>query len=109
MSSFLFRLAKGELLSKSSTDFLLQAMKQCATFPDRLKAGVPASWTIAHKTGTSGAWKGITAATNDVGILHAPDGTLVSISAFVADSSAADRERATAIATIARLVVANYR
>ena len=31
-------------------------------------------WILAHKTGNSSAWKGVTAATNDVGILTAPDG-----------------------------------
>jgi beta-lactamase class A len=109
MASFLIRLANGELLSPKSTAFLLQAMKDCATFPDRLKAGVPASWAISHKTGTSGTWKGITAATNDVGILKAPDGTIVVISAFLADSKASSKERAAVLAAVSRLVVSHYR
>ena len=109
MASFLYRLARGELLSKSSTDFLLQAMKDCATFPDRLKAGVPATWEVSHKTGTSGTWKGVTAATNDVAALKAPDGTLISVAAFLADSPAGPADRAAALATISRLVVAHFR
>ncbi len=109
MAAFLFRLAHGELLSRSSTDFLLAAMKDCATFPDRLKAGTPSAWQIMHKTGTSGTWKGVTAATNDVGILKAPDGTLIVISALIADSPASSAKRASAMAGIARIVVAHFR
>jgi beta-lactamase class A len=84
-------------------------MKECTTFPDRLKAGVPTDWEISHKTGTSGTWKGVTAATNDVGIVKAPDGTLIAISVFVADSPASSEQRAAVIAAIARFAVANYR
>jgi len=109
MADFLFRMARGRLLSKTSTGFLLQAMKDCATFPDRLKAGVSGGWKIAHKTGTSADWNGITAATNDEGILNAPDGAIIAVSAFVADSPASDAARAATIASIARIVVAHYR
>jgi beta-lactamase class A len=109
MAAFLIRLVNGALLSDGSTAFLLQAMKDCATFPDRLKAGVPSSWEISHKTGTSGTWKGITAATNDVGILKAPDGTIVVISASLADSPASSKERAAVLAAVSRLVVSHYR
>jgi beta-lactamase class A len=108
MTAFLMRLVSGELLSRESTAFLLQAMKECTTFPDRLKAGVPASWEISHKTGTSGTWKGVTAATNDVGILRTPDGTAIAVSAFLADSPASSKERAATIAAVAALVVQHY-
>ncbi len=108
MADFLFRLAQGKLLSEHSTAFLLQAMKECVTFPDRLKAGVPADWEMSHKTGTSNTWKGITAATNDVGIVRTPDGALISIAALIADSPASSAARAASIAGISKLVVANY-
>jgi beta-lactamase class A len=108
MAVFLFRLAQGKLLSKSSTAVLLQAMKECVTFPDRLKAGVPADWEMSHKTGTSNTWKGITAATNDAGIVRTPDGALISIVALLANSPANSAARAAAIAGVSKLVVANY-
>jgi beta-lactamase class A len=41
MVTLLQQLAAGKLLSASSTNFLLGLMQQTATFPDRLKAGVP--------------------------------------------------------------------
>ena len=37
---------------------LLDIMNQTVTFPDRLKAGLSGGWTLAHKTGTSGTWRG---------------------------------------------------
>lgn len=109
MVSFLFRLAQGGLLSKSSTEYVLNAMEECKTFPDRLKAGVGPGWKIAHKTGTSGSWKGLTAATNDVGILTAPDGSRLSIAVFVADSRAGSAERAAIMAKIAAASIAQCR
>ncbi len=109
MSEFLAKLSAGKLLSASSTQFLMQAMKECKTFPTRLKAGVPERWEISHKTGTSGTWKGETAATNDVGVLTAPDGTRIAISAFVADSFSSDEVRDQLIAKISALAAARYR
>jgi beta-lactamase class A len=109
MTAFLFNLVQGKLLSRSSTAFILQAMKECVTFPDRLKAGAAPGWQVAHKTGTSGSWKGVTAATNDVGILTAPDGTMLAIGVFVADSRASSTERASVIARISAAGIAHYR
>jgi beta-lactamase class A len=88
---------------------LLDIMAQTVTFPDRLKAGVSDGWTLAHKTGTSSTWRGVTAATNDVGVLTGPDGTLVTIAVFIADSPAAPGDRAELIASIARLAIAGYK
>jgi beta-lactamase class A len=107
MAELLQKLAEGRLLSARSTVFLTAVMRGTVTFPDRLKAGVPAGWTIGHKTGSSGSWKGMTAATNDVGILTAPDGRHVSVAVFVADTRAPLEERAKLMAAVAR-VVARY-
>ncbi len=109
MTSFLSALMTGRLLSPASTRHLLDVMTQTATFPDRLRAGAAPGWTVAHKTGSSGTWNGIAAATNDVGILTAPDGGKVAIAAFVADSKASPKDRAAAIAAAARAVTASYR
>lgn len=107
MTEFLFALAQGKLLSGASTAFLLHAMRECVTFPDRLKAGAAPGWQVAHKTGTSGSWKGLTAATNDVGILTAPDGTMRAVSVFVADSRATSAERAAIISRVAAAATGN--
>ena len=109
MASFLHRLAHGDLLSRTSTECVRKAMNECKTFPDRLKAGVAPGWKIAHKTGTSGSLEGVTAATNDVGILTAPDGSQVSIAVFVADSRASSADRSAIIAKICSTTIACYR
>lgn len=109
MADFLYRLQDGRLLSASTTDFVLQAMEECVTFPNRLKAGLPQGWKVAHKTGTSGSRKGLTAATNDVGIMTAPDGAGLAIAVFVADSPASSSERAAVIARVSAAAARHYR
>ena len=101
------RLACGMLLSPASTRYALDTMAQTVTFPDRLKAGVPRNWAIMHKTGTSGSWKGVTAATNDVGILKSPDGKYISVAVFIADTRASPEMRSHLMQMIASLVTAN--
>ncbi len=109
MVVLLERLAQGRLLSPSATAHLLDILRQTTTFPDRLKAGVPPGWTIGHKTGTSGTWKGVTAATNDVGIITGPNQETISVAVFVAESRAPEAERATFMAKVARLAVDGYK
>ena len=109
MASLLDSLARGKLLSPSSTKFLLDVMTQTVTSPDRLKAGVSKGWTLAHKTGTSGSWKGVTAATNDVGVLTAPDGRRLSIVVFIGDSREPSPKRAALMARAAGLAIAHDR
>lgn len=108
MTEFLKTLAAGELLSRSSTALMLNVMKQTRTFPNRLRAGAPTGWTVAHKTGTSSSHAGVTAATNDVGILFAPDGGFTIAAAFVGNSSATADQRAAAIAGVSRVAVSSY-
>lgn len=108
MASLLYALADGKLLSPTSTTYLLEIMSKTVTFPDRLKAGVSKGWKLGHKTGTSGTWKGVTAATNDVGLLTAPDGRKISIVVFVGDSREAPSKRAAMIASVARLTISHY-
>lgn len=109
MTNLLHALASGRLLSPASTRHLLGVMEETTTFPDRLKAGVPEGWILVHKTGSSGSHKGVTVATNDVGVITAPDGGTISVTAFVADSTAPSVKRSAIIADIARAAVAHYR
>ncbi len=108
MVVLLHALAEGKLVSAAGTKRLLEIMEQTVTFPDRLKAGVPAGWTLGHKTGTSSTWEKVTAATNDVGILKAPDGGTVSIAVFIGDARASAIARASMIASIARAATTHY-
>lgn len=100
MNAFLRQLVEGKMLSPQATDYLIRVMKMTVTGPDRLKAGVPAGWTLAHKTGTSGSWKGVTAAINDVGILFGPQGERVTVTVFVGDTEEPAAKSAAVIAKV---------
>ena len=92
------------ILSKSSFDFLLNAMIKTNTGPDRLKGLLPDSAIVAHKTGSSGAnKKGITAACNDIGIVTLPNGWHYAIAVFVSDSKENDDTNARIIAEINKI------
>jgi beta-lactamase class A len=109
MVRFLQSLVRGKLLSAGSTKKLLAILEETKTGLDRLRAGAPQGWTLGHKTGTSSSWKGMRAATNDVGLLTAPDGRQIAVAVFVAASKRSDGELAAVIAAAARLVTASYR
>lgn len=108
MVHLLKALAVGDLLSPASTEYLLEVMARTATGADRLKAGIPTSWALGHKTGTGRTWNGVTETTNDVGILTAPDGRKIVIAVFVAGSKASMQQQAAIIARAAKLVTNAY-
>jgi beta-lactamase class A len=72
------------ILSKSSADFLWKVMSETTTGPNKIKGLLPAATEVAHKTGNSGSNKsGLTAATNDIGIVTLPNGKHFAIAVFV--------------------------
>ena len=74
ITAALAALSRGELLSPASTQRLVGLMAQARTGPRRLKGGLPAGWSIAHKTGTGQDFQGASVGINDVGLLTAaPD------------------------------------
>lgn len=91
-------------LSAQSQALLLKYMTDSPTGPRRLKGLLPEDAQVAHKTGTSGTRDGITAATNDIGIVTLPDGRHLAIAVFVSDSPADETIREETIARIARAV-----
>ncbi|HEY0103105.1 MAG TPA: class A beta-lactamase [Brevundimonas sp.] len=89
-------------LTPESKTRLLRWMFDSPTGMARIKAGVPAGWRVAHKTGTGGYGP-----TNDIGLAYAPSGQTVIIAAYyhgAASSSDADNEAVIAEAT--RMAVA---
>ena len=93
---------KGKCLSASSTAYLVKVMEGTTTCPKRIKELLPEGTIVARKSGTSGTNDGITAATNDVGIITLPNGSHLIITAFVSDSKAADTTRDAVIARITK-------
>jgi beta-lactamase class A len=83
-------------------DPIIAFLTGAVTGPRRIKGSLPAGTQVAHKTGTSGSRAGITAATNDIGIIYLPNGKHLAIAVFVADSPADERTREGVIARIAK-------
>jgi beta-lactamase class A len=109
MARFLKNLADGKLLKPTTTRFLLDVMRQTRTGKDRMMAGLIRGYKLGHKTGTSNTWRGLTAATNDVGIVWAPDGRTIAIAAFVADSKAPAGENDQVIRQLTRTILDHHR
>ena len=101
----LARLKKGELLSPLSTERLLGIMAETETGANRLKAGLPKDWTLAHKTGTGGDTDGATNGTNDVGVMTAPNGRSYAVAVFTWGTRRPMAERERLMADVARAVV----
>ena len=93
---------EGKGLSKSSQALLLQLMTETTTGPKRIKGLLPNGTVVAHKTGTSSTVNGVTAATNDVGLVTLPNGRHMAIAVFVSDSGANDAVREGVIAKVAK-------
>jgi len=92
-------------LSESGRALILKYMTASTPGAKRLKGLLPAGTSVAHKTGTSGTDdKGITAATNDIGIITLPNGKHLAIAVFVSDSSADEETREGVIAKIAKAI-----
>lgn len=101
--SFLHKLWDKELLSPTSTQYLVDLM-EAQTVPSRLRAGLPSGVRLADKCGTSYSLGNMTAAFNDIGILTWPDGHTVIVAAFLTASTASQDERNALFAELARQV-----
>lgn len=91
-------------LSAESRALMLKLLTQSTPGAKRLKGLLPKGTAVAHKTGTSGARGGITAATNDIGLLTLPNGRHIAVAVFVSDSPADEAVREGVIAKVARAV-----
>jgi beta-lactamase class A len=95
-------LHEGQGLSESSQALLLRLMTETSTGLNRIKGLLPNGTVVAHKTGTSATVNGVTAATNDVGLVTLPNGQHLAIAVFVSDSKATDATREEVIAKVAK-------
>jgi beta-lactamase class A len=95
---------EGQGLSKSSHDLLLRWKTETSTGQKRIKGLLPKGTVVAHRTGTSSTVNGVTAATNDVGLVTLPNGHHLAIAVFVSDSQADMATREAAIAKISKVV-----
>lgn len=99
---FLRAFHEGKGLSKSSQALLRRLMTETSTGNKRIKGLLPDGTVVAHKTGTSSTVNGVTAATNDVGLVTLPNGRHMALAVFVSDSRSDDATREAVIAKVAR-------
>jgi beta-lactamase class A len=104
----LAKLAKGELLSASSTRLMLDIMSRTSSGPNRLKAGVPAGWSFLHKTGTGQVLPPVSTGYNDIGIMTAPDGTRYAIAVMMGSTTASIPQRMTFMQFVSRSVASYH-
>jgi beta-lactamase class A len=91
----------GTPLSPDSMTRLLGWMFASPTGVSRIKAGVPAGWRVAHKTGTGGYGP-----TNDIGLLYPPSGAPVVVAAYYhAASTSPDAQNEAVIAEATRVAL----
>ena len=105
----LARLKRGELLSAASTTRLLRLMEETTTGPQRLKAGLPTGWSLAHKTGSGGEYEGSTLVANDIGLLTSPDGRSYAVAVFTWGTRKPLAQQEALSADVARAVAAHAR
>jgi len=95
------RLLLGNVLKPASRTMLTDWLLASKTGVGRLRAGLPAGWRVAHKTGT-----GSHGSSNDAGILFPPRGAPLVVSVYLTGSNLDDQGRDAVIAEVARAVVA---
>ena len=102
----LARLEQGELLSSASTERLLSILRDARSGPRRLKGGLKARWSIAHKTGTGPVFGPAQAGYNDVGLLTSPGGRTYSVAVLIARTEQAVPARMRLMQDVAGAVIA---
>ena len=103
----LARLARGELLSETSTRLILSTMEASKTGRARLKAGIAPGWMLAHKTGTGQELGRRNAGFNDVGLVTSPEGRRYAVAVMIGDTMRPMRERQQLIQAVAATLTGN--
>jgi beta-lactamase class A len=100
MANLMRRVLCGDVLSKASRDRLTAWLNACETGTARLRAGVPADWSVGDKTGT-----GQRGAVNDVAFVVPPGRAPIVVAAYLSDSDSPLDALNAAHAEISRIVV----
>jgi beta-lactamase class A len=91
----------GDALSPASRGKLWGWMETSLTGKHRLRAGLPADWRLAHKTGTSGQGQN-----NDISVIRLPHGAPLVVTAYYLAPQLSDAQRDAVLAEVARVVTA---
>ncbi|MDN7932974.1 PEN family class A beta-lactamase, Bcc-type [Burkholderia metallica] len=90
----------GDALPPAQRAQLVAWMRGNKVGDKRLRAGVPAGWTVADKTGT-----GDYGTTNDAGVVWSPSRTPIALAVYYTQARADARAKDDVIASVARIVV----
>jgi beta-lactamase class A len=94
---------KPNFLSATSHAYLWKIMQATSTGPNQIKGLLPAGTVVYHKTGRSGTNEhGVSAATNDTGIITLPNGQHLAIAILVTNATVDLKTRESIIARIAK-------
>ncbi len=99
---------QGNILSKSSHEFLYKTMVETSTGPNKIKGLLDKNIIVAHKTGLSNTKNGLRAANNDIGIIELPNSRKIALAVFVANSKQNTEAGERIIAEIAKAVVSAF-
>jgi beta-lactamase class A len=99
MAQTLRRVLLGNALSDASRARLVAWMTATSTGADRLRAGFPFDWRLAHKTGT-----GDLGTTNDIGVAWPPRRAPLVVVSYLTECGAPSAAREGALARVARNV-----
>ena len=103
MVGWLGDIDQGRVLRPSARTLLLKWMRECTTGLAKLRAGAPAGWIVADKTGNNGS-----DTMADVAILTPPQGPPLYIAAFVTQSKLRGPELDGIFAEITRITLKAY-
>jgi beta-lactamase class A len=95
------RIGDDSPLSVEHTALLFKWLSESPTGARRIKGELPSGTIVFHKTGTSNSENGVAYATNDIGLIHLPDGRRLAIAIFLTDCRADEPTRDAVIARIA--------
>ncbi len=98
----------GDLLSRSSNDFIIERMEQ--TFTGSIRDSIPREVVVAHKTGFSGAGTdGIIQANNDIGIMRLPNGKEIAFAILITEAEEDSPTTYKLIAQIGAIIYNHYK
>ena len=103
MAALVRTLVLGDRLAPASRARLAEWLTTSVPGPDRIRAGLPASWRWGHKTGTAS-----NGGVNDVGIAWPPGRAPIVIASYQSNGTAEMPARAAAHAAVGRLVAETF-
>lgn len=105
MAQCLKKVYEGDLLNNANKQFLFNTMLVTSTGADKIKAGLPLSTPVAHKTGSSDRLpSGIMIGDNDVAIINPHSTHRYYLVVFIKNSRGSSQENHEIIAQISRIV-----